>query len=156
MQLFSYQIAGIFLLAALLMYGTIGGFAPRLLRDSRTLLMVAGAILVVFGLWKLSPQLSFDFLKSDSPVPAVSAPRPAATVPTPRRLAPKPESHRARVVVIQEVPRDPLPRPTDEPAESSGAIDVQRQERSGPDPYESGVKRGAKAVGRFLHVIPRR
>ncbi len=152
----AYQIGAVFLLVALLMYGTVGGFTPQFLRNSRYLpaLIIVG--LIGFGFYQAWPSL-MSWIGSLSSSPA---PQPTAAGPTPappvRRAAPAqlkaPEVHWKTTVIDDTVPKVIDPPSTLAP-------------ESGPDPdsdlepakpSEGKAKHAAKAVGRFFHVIPKR
>lgn len=175
-------MGAVFLLAAMLMFGSAHGFIPRSLRNAGAPIAV-GVLLVVFLIWRFGPDLSSNFPSTvewafptsqppsaepsqaarPSPAagpsqaassPAKSAPAsvktivihevaPARTQPAPAAealVAPKP---------VEEKPVEEKPiavKPT-EVAEAKPTV-----ESSGSSPYDSGVKRAVKSVGRFLHI----
>lgn len=165
----AYEIGAVFLLAALLMYGTANGLVPRSLRVGKTfpILLAAGAL--VFAIYRFGLDLYADW-RSASPVePGATAARPAPAGRTPApgpaksgappaRATKQPDANR-KTIIIESVPApaDPLATPSGKPAENAAEAKTAADTKPAPkssdsSPYDSGVKRAIKSVGRFLHV----
>ena len=157
---FAYEIGAAFLLAALLMYGTLSGFIPRTLRAGKSLPIFLAAALLLLAIYQFSPDLSAVWSSiranapdrvSTPPAPAVSASTPHPALPaTPHEDVKKRPAPRWKSIVLDaSVP--PAIEPTavtPEPAQ----ISPPAAESSGSSPYDSKAKRAVKAVGRFFHI----
>jgi hypothetical protein len=152
MPALSFELGAIFLFCALLMYGTMSGFLPKL-RISPAIAIAVMLLVLLAAAWRLSPQLDLSFLSGflhESPtrvstakpaMPPPTAPPPKATKTTPRRI----EVWHA--TVVEAVPQATPPASvTEDPAPSA----PQRTTSDGSSPYDSKVKRAARAVGRFF------
>ena len=53
----AYEIGALFLLAALLMYGTVGGFIPRSLSTGSGLPILLGVVVLAFAIYRFGPDL---------------------------------------------------------------------------------------------------
>jgi hypothetical protein len=181
MNSIAYEMGAVFLLAAMLMFGSAHGFIPRSLRNAGAPI-VAGVLLVGFLIWRFGPDLwenarsnGSPWFASSQPAPAAPASsQPASSQPAPAGKAPAPRPAKSVApgvtgIVIREV----VPAPTElSPAEPAppvivagpiadkpvaekpiGVADAKpAPESSGSSPYDSGVKRAVESVGRFLHI----
>jgi hypothetical protein len=148
MPALSFELGAIFLLCAMLMWGTMSGFLPRL-RISPAIAITVTLLVLLAAAWRWSPQFDLSFLSGflhESPTPVSAAKPPTAPATAPQPKATKTAPRRIEVwhtTVIEPVPpttatEDPAPSPP------------QRTKSDGSSPYDSKVKRAAKAVGRFF------
>jgi hypothetical protein len=176
MNSIAYEMGAVFLLAAMLMFGSAHGFIPRSLRNAGAPIVV-GVLLVGFLTWRFGPDLwenarsnASPWFATSQPAPAEPSPsQPASSQPAPAGKAPAPRPAKSVApsvtgIVIREVVPSPIelsptePAPpvivagpiTDKPIEVADAKPA--PESSGSSPYDSGVKRAVKSVGRFLHI----
>jgi hypothetical protein len=167
----AYEIGAVFLLAALLMYGTANGFVPRSLRVGKTFPILLAAAALVFAIYRLGPDLYEDWRSASAAAPGVTTAQPApaertpASGPTTSGAPPARATTQAntnwKTIVIESVPAaaDPATTPGGKPAENAAdtkiatATGIQPAAKSSAgSPYDSGVKRAVKSVARFLHV----
>ncbi len=169
----AYEIGAVFLLAALLMYGTANGLVPRSLRVGKTFPVLLAAGVLAFAIYRFGPDLYADWLSATAVAPGVPAirPTPAGRTPAPGpaksgaapvRAAKQPDTNR-KTIIVESVPApaDPAATPVDKPAENAAdaktVTDTKTAAKSSDSsPYDSGVKRAIKSVGRFLHVERRK
>jgi hypothetical protein len=173
------EIGAVFLLAAMLMFGSAHGFIPRSLRSAGAAIVV-GVVLVGFLVWRFGPDLYSNFRSTvEWGFPSFQAPPPEAS-PSGPAPAPHPAKSAASIstsvrqpdpnpttIVIREVvpaPAEPTPPaaqpivetlPTGKPIAGKPVQDADAKpaaESSGSSPYDSGVKRAVKSVGSFLHI----
>jgi hypothetical protein len=167
----AYEIGAVFLLAALLMYGTANGFVPRSLRVGKTfpILLAAGAL--AFAIYRLGPDLYAGWLSAVAMAPSLTPSRtttaapmpataPAKSTAPPPRASKQPAANSKTLVIVESVPAtgDPAAPPSGTPAQDAAAKTTAATDSkpaaksSDSSPYDSGVKRAVKSVGRFLHV----
>jgi hypothetical protein len=153
------EIGGTFLLAALLMYGTMTGLLPRVFHARKPAGVVLVVLLAAVAFYYFGPDLSPAWRAAIAP----AAPRPPAVPKFPARSAesPKPRASasrpapRAEITILED---PPAPAPEIEPAPEAAAADASRSAAtaaaplSNDSPYDSGIKRGIKRVGRLLHI----
>jgi hypothetical protein len=148
MPALSFELGAIFLFCALLMYGTMSGFLPRL-RVSPAIAIALTLLGLLAAAWRWSPWLDLSlpngfWRASPAPVSA-SRPSPASTpVPQPKATKAVQRIEVWHTTVVEAVPQ-PVPPLTQTPA-----IPPQRTKSDGSSPYDSKVKRAAKSVGRFF------
>ncbi len=144
----SFEVGALLLLAAILMYGTVTGFVPRMFRRSTAAPMFVAVAVAGFVVYRFGPDIS-SYAGSLLPRPANAA--AVVTLPAkeeaPRKVIKKPAVQNwrttdvdAAVPVIVEPP----------PAVSDPAKGIEAS--SEDSPYDSGIKRAAKHLGRFLHI----
>ena len=152
----AYAIGAAFLLAALAMYGTLGGFLPRILHGSKYGLLALFVVLCVLAAyyWRLD-LANLSNLWQPSQASAPPAPAPPLPLPPPATAKTKAPPRRAAAAAFKEeyrfAPAQPdasglIPEaaPVADPPQEPAVI--QR-----PPPHQDGhVKRAAKAVGRFF------
>jgi hypothetical protein len=165
----AYEIGAVFLLAALLMYGTANGLVPRSLRVGKTFPMLLAAGALAFAIYRFGPDLYADWRSASAIEPGVTAAQPApagrtpAPVPAksgaPPATATKQSDTHWKTIIVESVPAaaDPGAPPGGKPAENAAdaktATDTKSAAKSSDSsPYDSGVTRAIKSVGRFLHV----
>lgn len=168
----AYEIGAVFLLAALLMYGTANGFVPRFLRVGKTFPVLLAAGTLAFAVYRFGPDVYADWLSTAAVAPRLtpSQPTPAApaSAPPPRksgahqaRATQQPEANSKTLVIVESVPAaaDPAATPAEKPAENAAntktaaATDTKAAAKSSDSsPYDSGVTHAIKSVGRFLHI----
>jgi|GEM_PF-1865716 len=170
---FSYEIGAVFLLAALLMYGTRSGFILPSFQVGKLTSIILGVLMLVFGIYHLGPDLSAAWssmfasaTNSASPpqTPAIeAAPRPSKPAASHAKAADQLAPHWKTVVVD-----DAVPAPTEAAQSSANAsspaspaseqADTTRSEKppssesSDESPHDRRIKRAVKRVGRFLHI----
>ncbi|HLH37875.1 MAG TPA: hypothetical protein VKX39_01905 [Bryobacteraceae bacterium] len=113
-------------------------------------------MLIAFAIYRIAPELP-DLWRDTfgeaaaKPVPAVSkpAPVPKASV-APRAKAAPQQSWKTTTIDDSTPPPQPAPEATDSPAVTPAPSE--NDPASPDDPYDSGVKRGIKRIGRFLHI----
>jgi hypothetical protein len=161
-QLLAYQIGGVFLLAALLMFGSAHGLIPRSLRDAGVPACV-GVALLGFLIWRFGPDLYANVRAIGALAPSLTTSRRAPAAPTPavrpkRSAAPhpsvakQPEVKWKTIIVDDSVPAatEPVPAPIGSPAESADL--TPSAESSGSAAHDGRAKRALKSVGHFLHI----
>jgi hypothetical protein len=160
----AYELGAVFLLAAMLIFGSVHGFIPRSLRNAGVPVIVCVA-LFGFLIWRFGPDLwanarlnAAPWLANSSASPA----SPAVEVPAPPPLPAKPPVPSVKGIVIRdvltppeippvpEVPRRIVVAPFEKPAED--ADEKAAAEVAGSSPKDHGVKKAVKSVGRFLHI----
>lgn len=164
MDTIAYEIGAVFLLAALLMYGTLGGFIPRHLKGGAAFAVLAGIAALGFVVYHFAPDLYALWRPSyaGSPSLTTSRPAPVAVKPVPRRAKSSPPVARAKkepdanwktTIVDGSVPAAAEPAVTPVP---KAAEDVQTKPDDTPkyesSPYDSRTKRAIKSIGHFLHI----
>jgi len=166
----AYEIGAVFLLAALLMYGTANGFVPRGLRVGKTFPMLLAAGTLLFAIYRFAPDLYEAWTSASAVAPGVTTAQPAPAGRTPASAPAKSGAPQAsgtkqpranwKTMVIESVPAaDPAASPGGKPAE--GVAGDKATAAAGPhpaakssdsSPYDSGATRAIKSIGRFLHV----
>lgn len=165
-QLLAYQIGGLFLLAAMLMFGSAHGLIPRSLRNAGVPICV-GVALLGFLIWHFWPDLyaRVRSIRALAPSFTTSQPAPAAARPAARptrsaaphpRAAKQPEAKWKTIIVDDSVPAatEPVPTPPATPAQSTDT--TPSAESSSGAPHDNGTKRAIKSIGHFLHIGPKR
>jgi hypothetical protein len=166
-QLLAYQIGGVFLLAAMLMFGSSHGLIPRSLRNAGTTMCV-GVALFGFLIWHFWPDLYAKARSIGALAPSLTTSRPApAPASRPKRSAAphasatkQPETKWKTIIVDDSVPAATGPVPT--PSSGTGADTASKPaaESSSSSPgsstNDSGAKRAIKSVGHFLHIGPKK
>lgn len=174
-SLLAYQIGGIFLLCAMLMWGTMGGFMPRALRVGKPASLFILCALLAFALYRFGPDMLAMLPSATSLAPDVTPSRPAGAqtaVPPPQRRISSPSPQRepaakwkAPVISPSEpvaVSSPPAQTVAPERAEPAPAVippsqpEPQKWDSSDSSPYDSKTKRAIKAAGRFLHITKRK
>jgi hypothetical protein len=162
----AYELGAVFLLAAMLIFGSAHGFIPRSLRNAGVPVIV-GVALLGFLIWRFGPEMWSTARSNAAPWLATSPASPAEEVPSPPPLPAKPPVPSLKGVAIRdvrppEIPRLPeipavpeVPRrivvaPAEKPAEDADEKAV--PEVSSSAPKDHGVKKAVKSVGRFLHI----
>jgi len=166
-----------FLLAALLMYGTLSGFIPPSFQAGKLIPIILGALLLGFGIFHFGPNLSAGWrsmfanatrIASPRQSPSVGAVAPHPTVPAPSHAKATKQSapHWKTIVVDDSVfaatkPTLASPNPgppasaSPEVPEEAYAIPAAKPsgaESSADSHHDHGIKRAVKGVGRFLHI----
>jgi len=147
MSSLSFELGAIFLFCALLMYGTMSGFLPRL-RISPAIAIALTLLGLLAAAWRWSPQLDLSFLNGflhEKPTPVSTAKPAPASAPVPQPKATRTE-RRVEVwhtTVVEAVPQAAPPVET-------APLLPQRTKSDGSSPYDSKVKRAAQSVGRFF------
>ena len=141
----SFEVGALLLLAAMLMYGTVTGFVPRMFRRGTAAPMFVAVAVAGFVVYRFGPDIS-SYAGSLLPRPANAA---AVVTQPAKQEAPrkKPAVQNWRRTDVDAAPPvivEPDPAPSD-PAKGADAS-------SDDSPYDSGIKRAAKHVGRFLHI----
>ena len=151
---FAFEIGAIFLLVAMLMYGTMSGFVPRLFQDGKLVVIILCVALLGFAAYKFLP----DLYRRAFPEPggALISQPPPQPVPAPlhRQSRKQPETGWKTTVLDDSIPQGSNPEP-----EPAAPLEPAREVKADPQPDESPkngnrVKRAAKSVGRFLHIHP--
>jgi hypothetical protein len=165
----AYEIGAVFLLAALLMYGTANGLVPRSLRVGKTLPIVLAAGTLAFAIYRFGPDLYEDWRSASAVAPGATAARLApgrtpASGPTkpgaPPARATKQANTNWKTIIIESVPAaaDPVATPIGKPAENAARTNATAtgaqpaSKASESSPYDSGATRAIKSVGHFLHL----
>lgn len=171
----AYEIAGLFLLAALLMYGTLSGFLPKVFRAGKAVPWFLGAAAALFGLYYFAPDISRVWssltgspseVTSTEPVqpsqskttsPVLIQKRPAAPVTSHAVTDWKTVTADPSIPIATATPTngsDGTLRSADAPVQVNAAPKAPPPdaESSGDSPFDSGIQRAAKHVGRFLHI----
>jgi hypothetical protein len=164
-------MGAVFLLAAMLMFGSAHGLIPRSLRNAGAPILV-GVALVGFLIWRFGPDLYTAARSNAAPWFATAEPAPVGPAPSgkaPAARAAKSAAPSVKGIVIREVvsaPTEPA-RPAEaliaakpiaekpiaeKPIEVADAKPAAPESSSGSSPYDSGVKRAVKSVGHFLHI----
>jgi hypothetical protein len=172
MNSIAFELGAVFLLAGMLMFGSAHGFIPRSLRNIGAPILI-GVALVGFLIWRFGPDLYATARSNAAPWFATSefaTSEPVQAEEAPATHPAKPVTPDAKAIVIREVvsPAEAAPPPargvTEKSAEKPIAqepiaakpVDEAAQkptpESSANSPYDSGVKRAVKSVGRFLHI----
>jgi hypothetical protein len=166
----AYEIGAIFLLVALLMYGTLSGFIPRSFHAGKPAPIILGVLLLGYALYRFGPDLSSGWRSIANP-PNSASPHPTPAAATPATPGPshakamRSATHR-QTAANDSVPILSGPAPLANPAEAPGAYQTQPAkplvaangapapsgEPTSGSPYDSGVKRAIKSVGHFLHI----
>jgi hypothetical protein len=152
----AFEIGGVFLLAALLIYGTMGGFLPRVFHAGKPAGLAIFVLAIAGAVYYFSPEILSawrDFTASSLPSSPPKATPSLSDVPKVHPIKPRP-APQARTTVVEAPPEaQPVPAPVS-PVAIAPAPDppAPRAEASGDSPYDSGIKRGIKRVGRFLHL----
>jgi hypothetical protein len=157
----AYEIGAVFLLAALLMFGSVQGFMGRF-RLGGGAMVALGAAVVVFGLYHYWDQILALAAPTDSaahvsaPAAPASAPAPVKRTPARRGSTRAPEPTE-KIIVVEEVPAERIIVPA-APEKSPTAEKPEIETRSVPDPcekspYESKARRAMKSMGCGLHII---
>jgi hypothetical protein len=118
---FAYEIGAVFLLAALLMLGTVSGFVPRILRTGAAPIFF-GVALLGFVVYRFGPDLYAGWLSIGAVAPSLASSRPALAGPVPapeptRSAAPhahaakQPEAHWKTIIIDDSVPAATEPPP---------------------------------------------
>jgi hypothetical protein len=155
---FAFEVGGVFLFVAGLMYLTLSGRLGNLFRDRAPKPLFLIALVVGLAVYHWGPMFWDRASRPEVPAPERRAAIPAPPLPIKPEPVKIPPSARARVkpvppkaaaehgqaVIVQEVPATEVFVP---PADSPRSAD-----RPESDPYESKTKHALKAVGRFLHL----
>ncbi len=150
MNSIAYEMGAVFLLAAMLMFGSAHGFIPRSLRNTGAPILI-GVALLGFLIWRFGPDLYANARSNVAPWLTTSQPPRAdpasAPAPSPAPHPAKPSAPRVEGIVIREVVSPPAEAA---PAlvEASKPVDTLAQEPHN----DRGVKRAVKSVGHFLHI----
>ena len=156
----AYEIGAVFLLAALLMFGSVEGFVSKSFRFGPSTMVFLGVAVLGWGVYRYG----WDLIRSWTPAGAATHLESSGPSAQHVELPPRPIVRRqpaSRVAASDPVeilsPAAPLAAPSSAaPAPIPESADVPSPADNGPDPYESGLKRGAKRVGRFMHIIPKK
>lgn len=170
----AYEIGAVFLLAALLMFGTMSGFIPRSFRAGKPAPIVLGVLMLGYALYRFGPDLSAGWRSIVANSPNIASPHPtpaASTLATPAPATPHarathPATHRQTTAIDGSVPTLSGSAPVANPAEAPGAdatplakplfaangAPAPSGEPPGGSPYDSGIKRVFKSVGHVLHI----
>lgn len=154
---FAFEVGGVFLFVAGLMYLTLSGRLGNLFRDRAPKPLFLIALTIGFAVYHWAPMFRFSMPELAAPErrTPIPGPPPPPEPPRPTKHASKPMvkaeavPENARIVIVEEVPATQV----FVPQASEPAISVPLSPAS--DPYESKAKRGIKAVGRFLHLQKR-
>src|SRR5579885_1050034 len=74
----SFEVGAVFLLAAMLLYGSLSGFLPRALHAGKAAPIGIGCCLLAYALYRTVPELPNLWRDADSrPAPPISSPPPA-------------------------------------------------------------------------------
>jgi hypothetical protein len=160
-QLLAYQIGGLFLLAAMLIFGSAHGLIPRGLRNAGAPICV-GVALLGFLIWHFWPDLYASARSIGALAPSLTTSRPAPAVPAsaalPKRSpahaspAKQPETKWKTIIVNDSVPvaTESVSTPIAGPAESASTTPA--AESSGSASHDGSAKRAMKSIGHFLHI----
>lgn len=160
-QLLAYQIGGVFLLAAMLMFGSAHGLIPRSLTNAGAPTCV-GVALLGFLIWHFWPNLHVNAFSIGTLAPGVVTSRPAQATASAARgkrsaaphpsVAKQPEVKWKTIIVGDSVAAaaEPVSTPLGRSAESADATPA--AESSGSAYHDGGAKRVIKSIGHFLHV----
>jgi hypothetical protein len=157
----AYEIGAVFLLAALLMFGSMQGLSGRFKLGGGTMVAL-GLALVAFGLYHYWDQILALAAPSDSAA-RVSAPAASASTSAPAKGAPA--KHRPtrtpepieKTIVVEEVPTERAVAPPSKTEDKTPAAEKPEMQYA-PDPcekspYESKARRAWKSMGCGLHII---
>jgi len=119
---FAYEIGAVFLLAALLMYGTVSGLIPRAFRAGKPAPIFFGIALLGFAIYRFGPDLYAGWLSIGAVAPSLtsSRPTPAEATPAPHPVRPaaskanaqrQPNSGWKTIVLNDSVPAPTEPAP---------------------------------------------
>jgi hypothetical protein len=168
----AYEIGAVFLLAALLMFGTAQGFTGRFRLGSGAMVVLAVAT-AAFGVYHYWDQILALVAPTDAAA-HVSAPvTPASTSPPAESAAAKHHSIRTpesapteKIIVVEEVlgERVNIPPASNVPhskVEDRTPEADKPEAQSAPDPcekspYEGKARRALKSMGCGLHIIRRK
>lgn len=145
----------------MLMYGTLSGFLPR--RFGSGVVIVLGVALVLFALYRYGGDFLAGWRDVEVFRPVIPAPA-RATRPAPSQASPRPARGRGAIAApqVREAEASPAPAliapapiaaPTqsDTPRSDTGESYTPAENSNG-SAYDSGIKRAAKRVGRWLHL----
>jgi hypothetical protein len=156
----AYEIGAVFLLAALLMFGSMPGLSRRFKLGGGTTVAL-GVALVAFGLYHYWDQILALAAPSDS-AGRVSAPTASASTSAPAKGTPaKHRSTRApepieKTIVVEEVPAERTIVPALVQDKTPAAEKPETQSAPHPcekSPYENKARRALKSVGCGRHII---
>jgi len=168
-QQLAYEIGAVFLLAAMLMWGSSARFFPNFRLGPGTL-AAAGIALSVFAVFRYGGEVWSSFAPSAS----AAAPATAASVParisTPLPVKPAAPPPHWKTVVVDQALADreaipvaaaaaPAPAPEPKPLAAPVASQLSEAPPAGPcetSPYQSKIKRALKAAGCATHILPRK
>jgi len=102
----AFEMAAVFLLAALLMFGSAHSLIPRSLGNAGGPVVV-GALLLAFLIWRFWPDL-YATARSNA-APWLAAPSPAATAPAPAQPSPSQPAPAAKALALR--PASPVAAP---------------------------------------------
>jgi hypothetical protein len=151
---FAFEVGGVFLFVAGLMYLTLSGRLGNLFRDRAPKPPFLIALTIGFAVYHWAPMFRFSAPELAAPErrTPIPGPPPPPEPPRPTKHASKPmvkaaaAPENARIVIMEVVPATQV----FVPQASEPAISIPASPAS--DPYESKAKRSIKAVGRFLHL----
>ncbi len=167
----AYEIGGVFLLAALFMYGTmVRGFIPDIFKNAKLAGLVVGIVALGLIAYQWFPEVSFAlrsaFMPSTVTPQASALPVPAEPAPV-RRQVTKQVQPAPRAVIADGPSHPPMPA-TIQPADSATLVsrDVRADtpevthaaaiksdpEHTSEPSSENRAKRVVKSVGHFLHI----
>jgi hypothetical protein len=160
---FSYEIGGMFLLAALLMFGTLSGVIPSSFQAGKLIPIILGVLVLGFGIVHFGPNLAARWRSTFANARSIASPRqpPAAAVhPTApatshAKSTKQPAPHWKTIVVGDSfaAPIQATPNAAQAPpASASPEVPEQARVTSSDSPPDHGIKRAVKSVGRFLHI----
>jgi len=148
----SFEIGGLFLLAAILMWGTMSGFLPRFRLNGKALLLVAGAVglIAAYQFWPEIAMQAAGIVSTPSSTSPLHSTAPAAT------SAPHPASIQTgrspKTTVLREVTPQAEQSPTPGAGDDPPPPVTFDPDRDLPHRQEGKFKHGIKAIGRALHV----
>ena len=163
-----------FLVAALLMYGTMSGSTSPRFQAGKLAPIILGALALGFGILHFGPNLSAGWrslfanatsIASPPPAPA-AAPRPTVLGPAHAKSTKQSVPHWKTIVLGDSVlaptglppvsanPVLPASTPPEVPEQASAIPSAKPSgaESSGDSPHDHGIKRAVKRVGHFLHI----
>jgi hypothetical protein len=166
----SYEIGGMFLLAALLMVGTLSGVIPASFQPGKSALIIMGVVVIGFGIFHFGPNLSAAWrstfanaknMVSPGQPPTAAAQHPAVPAASHAKAAKQPAPHWKTIVVDDSlfaptkpspVSANPVPLAAPSPEVPQASVTQPGENSSNDSPPDRGIKRTVKSVGRFLHI----
>ena len=147
MQQIAYQIGAVFIACALvLLYSAFSKTFK--FRGGGGIILGCGAAAIAFILWQHIPEIEFAMRSVDLPWNAAPKAAPQPPPPAPAPVAVQPKGPAKFHGTVREVP-DPEPAEIAQPVQPPEP--VEHYSPSEDSPYDSGIKRGLKHVGRIFH-----
>jgi hypothetical protein len=170
----SFEIGAVFLFATLILYASMSGFLSRAFQAGKPAPIILGVFILGLVAYRFRPDLSTAWHSltantRDAVTPALTpAPTPSPAAASPARPPTKrpPARWKGTVAYEMDTPRASaqqamssaapaaaaLPQSAPDAQNAPLAVKDQSADMSGDSPYDSGLKRAAKRVGRFLHI----